>query len=159
LEGFGGLVAYWTAYQRLCEALLERLALPTLTIENSAADWPAYERSMLDFLGLESEWRPDGAGQSLDRFAGIYGIVDGEVEQACRVWVEQDSLILDGVPSVWPRTRLLAAGRDTFVIESLPISVRFDADEAGIVRGMRVGPHDMLWGRVDYVCDRLETPA
>jgi thymidylate kinase len=159
LEGFDGLVAYWTAFGRLCEALLEGIALPTLTIENSAADWPAYDRAMLDFLGLESQWRPDAAGQVLDRYAGTYSIVDGEVEQACRVWVEQGSLILDSVPSVWPCTRLLAAGRDTFAIESLPISVRFDVDETGIIRRVRIGPHEFLWGRVDHVCERIRTPA
>lgn len=43
----------------------------------------------------------------------------------CQVRVEGKPLILDGLPYVWPRTRLIPDGTATFAIESLPFMVEF----------------------------------
>src|SRR3954453_6154648 len=52
LDGFAGLVAYWTAYRDLTDRLFAGLACPKVGIETTAGDWAAYQRQALAFLEL-----------------------------------------------------------------------------------------------------------
>jgi hypothetical protein len=49
-----GLISLYRDYRRLTDALFRELPLARLAIENSARDWPAYERQILHELGLRT---------------------------------------------------------------------------------------------------------
>lgn len=51
LQGFEGLVELYRAYRTLCDDIIDRLDLPTLSILNHG-DWPTHRNAMLEFLRL-----------------------------------------------------------------------------------------------------------
>ncbi len=141
LAGFDGLVAYWTAYRGITDAAFSAISWPRLAIETSAGAWRDYQYQALDFLGLSRIDDVDVA-EGLERFVGLYRSVDNIPSITCTVSFEQGSLLLDGLPEVWPRARLLPKAPSVFEVASLPIEVSFEVDAAeNTVTMTVVGPH------------------
>lgn len=72
LKGFDGLVQGWVAARTIMEQLLEGLDLPTLSIDNTAGDWDAYNRQIGDFLTIPFEETPGLSKEELSAYAGTY---------------------------------------------------------------------------------------
>lgn len=72
LEGFDGVVRYWSEFRALADRLFADCPFAKLAIENSAGDWPAYEGAMLAFLDVLHT--PDVVSQAeeLRRLTGAY---------------------------------------------------------------------------------------
>jgi hypothetical protein len=120
LAGFDGFVAYWRTWRDLADAALARLPFPTLAIESSAGDWPAYDRAIVEFLGLP----PFEPARPIDlsRFAGTY--VAGD--RRCRVAVEDGALFGYDLPGAFHRTRLIpGTAPGHFHAEAWSFDVRF----------------------------------
>ena len=166
LAGFDGMVAYWSDFGALADGLFGRLDLPRLAIGAGPGAWAAAGPRALRFLGLDpglDPAPPPAPPAHLARLAGEYRAVDGDRPTRCRVSLRRGTLSLDGVPHVWPRTRLLAdeppPAPAAFTVESLPFRVRFDevGDPASGERWRRLrlsGP-ELLWGRVDATYRRV----
>jgi len=149
LQGFDGMVAYWKDFRTLIEAAFSRLDVPKLPLENSAGDWPAYEQTVLDFLDLPAQEEANVPLSSLERFAGTYRFENREGQQDCLVQIENDHLIVDGMPQVWQRTRLIPRSRNEFAVASLPFQVIFEEDTDGTIASMRASGPELLFGAVD----------
>ncbi len=142
LAGFDGLVAYWTAYRGITDAAFSSIGSPKLAIETSAGAWRDYQCQALDFLGLSFIDDSVAVADGLERFVGLYRSVDNTPSITCTVSLEQGSLLLDGLPEVWPRARLLPKALSVFEVASLPIEVSFEVDAAEDTGTMTVaGPH------------------
>lgn len=149
LQGFDGMVTFWKDFRILVEATFSRLDISKLALENSAGDWQAYEQNVLDFLNLPAQEEAHVPLASLERFAGIYHFENSEGQQSCLVQIENDHLIIDGMPQVWRRTRLIPWSRDVFAIASLPFQIIFEEDTNGTITSMRASGPELLFGDVD----------
>lgn len=151
LQGFAGMVAYWTAYRHLTDAVFARLAFPKVAIETTAGDWPAYRRQVLACLDLPpvEAWRlPDGA---LARFVGTYQYAEGNDQGSVTISLEAGELFLDGAPGIWPHSRLLPKAQNAFDVESLPFVMSFEESGDGhIARMLAAGP-ELLGGQLPRV--------
>jgi hypothetical protein len=79
------------------------------------------------------------------RFVGVYGAPGDDASQTWEVALEGDGLVARGLPSVWPRVRLLAtASANEFVVESYPCVLSFEADGEGKVLRVRVSGRRLL---------------
>jgi thymidylate kinase len=157
LEGFAGMVAFWSAYGALADALFEEVDLPKLAVEVGPGAWAGASAGALRFLGLPPARDPAPPPEQLARYTGAYIRTDGDRPARCEVALRRGALSLDGAPGVWPRTRLIADGPSVppaaFALESLPFRAEFDAIAAapGGETGLRMrlsGP-ELLRGRVD----------
>jgi hypothetical protein len=81
---------------------------------------------------------------------GTYVQLDatGAGQGKATVRLENDQLVVDGLPQVWPHTRLTATSAHTFDIDSLPFAVTFATDGAGVVDRMIVTGPEMLSGNI-----------
>jgi len=149
LQGFDGLVTYWKNFRDLIEAAFSRFALAKLSLENSAGDWTTYERTILDFLDLPAEQEPAVSPSLLARFAGTYSFQEGAIQRVCQVLLRNDQLVADGIPHVWPSTKLIPQSPSVFAVESLPLLISFEEDTGGVVTRMKVTGPELLVGRVD----------
>lgn len=149
LQGFDGMVTYWKDFRALVETAFSRFEVSKLALENSAGDWPAYEQNALDFLDLSAQEEAHIPLSSLERFAGNYRFKDSEGQQSCLVQIENDHLIVDGMPQVWQRTRLIPRSRNEFAVASLPIQLTFEEDTNGAISSMRANGPELLFGTVD----------
>jgi thymidylate kinase len=160
LQGFDGLVAFWSAFGALTDDLFARLDLPRLSLEAGARTWAGATTQALRTLGLPLTRDPQPPPEQLARYAGEYVRpgAGGDRPERCLVSLRRGTLSLDGAPHVWPRTRLLPDGPARrppadFVLESLPFRVHFS--EAGNNSGaaarlrMRLSGPELIWGRVD----------
>jgi len=142
LRGFDGLVAYWTTYRGITDAAFSASGSPKLAIETSAGAWRDYQCQARDFLGLPRIDDDVAVAEGLERFVGLYRSVDNDPSITCTISLEQGSLLLDGLPEVWPRARLLPKAPSLFEVASLPIEVSFEVDAAEDTGTMTVaGPH------------------
>ena len=66
-----------------------------------------YEQSVLDFLDLPADEEVAFASLLLKHFAGTYSYKENDGYHMCQVLFENNALIIDGIPQVWPRTRLI----------------------------------------------------
>jgi hypothetical protein len=84
----------------------------------------------------------------LQQFVGTYVQVDasGAGQGRASVRLENEHLVVDGLPQVWPHTRLTATSAHTFAIDSLPFVITFTTDSAGVVDRMIVTGPDLLSG-------------
>jgi len=149
LQGFDGMVTYWKDFRVLVEAAFSRFDASKLALENSAGDWPAYEQIVLNFLDLPTAEEAPVPLSYLERFAGTYFFENNEGQQPCLVQIENDHLIVDGMPQVWQRTRLIPRARNEFAVASLPIQVIFEEDSNGVISSMRASGPELLFGAVD----------
>jgi len=157
LGGFEGTVAFWRDFRSLIEAAYMRYNAPKLALENSAGDWPVYERDVLDFLDLDVQEDTSIFSHELERYVGTYWHEGGEgIQVSCQVQLENNSLIIDGVPQVWPRTGLIPRVRTTFAVESLPFLVTFEEGARGVIDRMNITGPELLSGTVDCIFRRRE---
>lgn len=152
LAGFAGLVAYWTAYRDLTDRLFAALDCPAVAIETTAGDWGAYQRRAAAFLDLPPAAEGVVPPAELAAFCGRYRALSGAGGH-CTIALEGGHLHADGLPEVWPRTRLLPRGGGTFDVQSLPIALTFRPVAAGMdlaVTGpaMLGGPVAGAWARI-----------
>lgn len=151
LQGFAGMVAYWTAYRQLTDAAFAGLALPKLAIETTAGDWLTYRRQVLAFFDLppsETRRLPDGEAA---RFVGTYRYEEGDAQGSATISLEDGELFVDGVPHVWPHNRLLPKAHNAFAVESLPFEVSFEeASDGRITRMLATGP-ELLGGKLPRI--------
>jgi len=132
LRGFAGLVHYWAAYRALTDTAFATLAWPKIALETTEGAWHAYEQRALDLLDLPPTERADtGLPTDLSRFVGLYRSVDSASPVTCTVRLEGNVLVLDGMPEVWPHTRLVWTAPGVFDVASLPIEISFAEDAAG----------------------------
>jgi thymidylate kinase len=144
LQDFVGMVTYWQDFRLLVEAALSRFTVAKFALENSAQDWPAYEQAVLDFLDLTNKEKTVLEPSLLESFVGTYTFVEEGKRRDCLVMLENGSLIVDNMPQVWPRTRLLPLANAVFLVESLPFQVTFEKDAQGTTIGMRVSGPTLL---------------
>jgi len=85
----------------------------------------------------------------LEPFVGTYTFLEEGERRACLVMLENGSLIVDNMPQVWPRTRLIPQANNIFLVESLPFQVAFEKDVQGTIIGMRASGPALLFGSVD----------
>src|SRR4051794_11625620 len=126
-----------------------RITWPTLAVDTTEGAWRANEQRVLDFLDLSSAPdEPAGVARDLAPFVGSYRSLNGAPPARCPVSLEGDSLLLDGMPEVWPRTRLIEKASGVFEVASLPIEIGFAGDVAGTVNTMSVTGPEFLGGGV-----------
>jgi thymidylate kinase len=148
LQGFDGMVAYWAAYRQLADAACQATGYATLAIETGVGDWPAYQQQARAFLELSPLVRAAIPPTDLRQCVGTYIQRDasGAVRCAVTVRLEDDRLVIDGMPQVWPHTGLTAIAANTFAIDSFPWTVVFATDRAGAVDQMMVSGPALLFG-------------
>jgi hypothetical protein len=66
--------------------------------------------------------------QELEGFVGRYQSKDSL--SICYIEKYENYLIMDGVPYVWKKTKLLPVSSSVFEIESMPLTVTFDKDSS-----------------------------
>lgn len=122
-----------------------------LSLENSAGDWLKYQQQVLQFLHLPLLPELSLPDEGLDHFVGTYSFIDGETKRYCVVSQNQEYLLLDGVPSLWPHNRLIPLAQQTFAVDSFPVEVHFEDDICGnVCRMIMTGP-EMFFCSVNYV--------
>lgn len=72
LEGYDGMIESWIDIRRIMEQLVEGLELPTLSLDNSARDWPAYYQQIGEFLSLPVDLAPAMSTADLAAYTGTY---------------------------------------------------------------------------------------
>ncbi len=155
LNGFDGMVEYWTAYRDLTDAMYDTFSFSKIAIETGAGDWPAHQRQALDVLDLPPGQEPPLSAGSLDRYVGTYAYTIGDHAGAATVGLRDRVLILNGMPEVWPDTPLIPVGQDRFAVESLPFEVSFEYRASGeVVRMIVTGP-ELLSGPTPRVLRRI----
>src|SRR5262249_16317068 len=125
LQGVAGMVADWTAYRAVTDAAFADLALPKLAIETTPGDWPTYRQQVLAFLDLPPAAMPRLAAEEAARLVGTYRSAGGDTPSPITVRLAERDLVLDGMPHVWPHTRLVPTAPNTFAVEGLPFQVTF----------------------------------
>jgi thymidylate kinase len=148
LQGFAGLVAYWAAYRQFADAACQATGFATLAIETGAGDWLTYQRQARVFLDMAPSVRVALPSTDLQRYVGTYIQRDaaGMMRYSVTAWVEDNRLVIDGLPEVWPRTGLTATAVGAFAVDSFPWSVVFTADHTGAIERMTVSGPDLLFG-------------
>jgi thymidylate kinase len=158
LRGFAGLVRYWADYRALTDAAFAALPWDKIALETTSGAWQTYERRVLDVLDLPPADTADGIGAGspadLRRFAGAYRSIDDAPPATCTVHLGDTGLLLDGMPEVWPDTRLVPTGPSVFDVASLPIEISFGGDTAGGADTMTVGAPEFLGGSIPKAFER-----
>jgi thymidylate kinase len=158
LQGFDGMVRYWQDFRAFVEDVFSHFVTSKLTLENSAENWSLYEWSVLEFLGLPTKEQVAFSSSLLKHFVGTYSIEADEDQHACLVLLEEGHLIVDGIPQVWPKTRLIPLSHNMFAIASLPFQVAFEEDAYGVITGMRTTGPELLFGTADHFFVRVREP-
>jgi thymidylate kinase len=147
LQGFDGLVTYWTDYRCFTDAALATIDIATLAIDTTAGDWATYQRQIRDFLDLPPVDETPLSLDYLERLVGTYRFQGDDERPACQVSLAADGhLLIDGLPAVWPRTRLVPIAPNTFAVESLPFTIVFEEAAAAASTTMRVIGPALLFG-------------
>lgn len=156
LRGFAGLVRYWTTYRAFTDAAVSALPWPKVILDTTEGAWGAYEQRILDLLMLPPSARADtGRTIDLSRFVGAYRSMDSAPPVTCTVSIGDDGLLLDGMPEVWPRTRLVWKTAHEFDVASLPIEISFATEAAeGRADTMNVKAPALLGGSIPTVFKR-----
>lgn len=155
LEGFEGMVAYWEDYRRMTDEAFQSMTCPKIAIDNSEGNWPAYKLKLSEFLGIEPSDENPTNEQDLEHYVGTF-LAEREGGMDCTFQIESGNLIADGLPQVWPRTRLIPLSANVFAVQSLPFQVRFTEDDC--TRVELTGPA-LLSGPVHYTFTKRELPA
>ncbi|MGN6759377.1 MAG: hypothetical protein ACTHMJ_23660 [Thermomicrobiales bacterium] len=155
LQGFAGMVAFWTAFRRLTDAAFVGSAMPRLAIDTSTGDWPAYQRQVADFLALPPATDVTMPSAALERFTGRYGRTVNNRQETCTVALRDGDLVLDGVPELWPQSRLLPEGGTAFAVESFPLNVTFAVGASGKAVSLTLTGPALLSGPVTRTYARV----
>lgn len=156
LRGFAGLVRYWAAYRALTDAAFAALPWDKIALETTEGAWHTYEQRVLDLLDLPPSDQTDRElPTDPRRFVGTYRSIGDASPVTCTVQLEDTGLLLNGLPEVWPRTRLVPISPDVFDVASLPIEISFADDAAGgRTDTMTVRAPEFLGGRIPTVFKR-----
>src|SRR5690625_255459 len=126
LTGFDGMVKYWEDYRSITDDIFNKLEISKLAIENSEGKYDNYFSQILDHLDLGNRPAKSVSNQELEEFVGTYHSKDSL--SVCYIEKYKDHLIIDGIPYVWKKTKLLPVSSSVFDIESMPLTVTFDKD-------------------------------
>ena len=151
LRGFDDMVSFWRSYRAITDDAFSRIRFPKLAIENAAGDWFAYERAAVRFLGLSITQATEPTVQQPERFVGAYYLRCDAAEVVCRVRWENNDLLVDGLPLVWPENRLVPIAENRFAVESFPFTVEFEEDGLGGIATMIVTGAALLSGTIDTI--------
>lgn len=155
LQGFDGMISYWTEYRRFTDTIFSTLEWAKLSIENSASDWLNYQQQVLHFLDVSALPELSLSTEILDTFTGTYSCVEDDVKYVCTVKRVQDHLFLNGIPYIWPTNRLIAILPLIFEVDSFPYKVQFIEDANGAIYQMFMTGPDQLFHSVDCVFTRI----
>lgn len=145
------MVTYWQNYRLLIDAAFVHFNGSKLGVENLAGAWEMYEQHVLDFLDLPGEENiVEALPFSQAQYVGTYFFED----ENCHVLLENDQLIIDGIPLIWQRTKLIPRAGKVFAVASLPFQVIFEEDSQENITGMRVTGPELLHGKVDRLFTR-----
>ncbi len=156
LQGFDGLVQYWTDYRHFIDAVFSKIEFAKLSIENSAGEWLNYEQRVMDFLGLFPLPELPLSTEDMKLFTGTYSFMYENVKRLCSVRLEQEHLLLDGVPHIWPENRLISLSHQMFAVDSFPFRVQFREDDKGFRTMTMIGPKQ-LFHEVDNVFTMIDS--
>lgn len=92
-------------------------------------------------------------------FVGTYSFEEGALHRTCQVLLRNDHLVVDGMPAVWPSTKLIPRSPQAFAVESFPVLVSFEEDADGVVTRMKATGPDLLWERVERLFVRERAPT
>ena len=120
LTGLDGVLAYWRAHGRLCDAIVSRLAMETLVLDVSVGGWEDRRERLCAFFGIGAASPPGPDPTELAAVIGRYRDAEREVS----VELEGDQLVLRGV--LWPSNPLLPVAANVFDVEAWPFRVTFD---------------------------------
>lgn len=120
LSGLAGVLAYWQAHGALCDRIVARLPMETLTVDVSAGTWPQRRERLCAFLDLDAGEPPAPDHAILAKLTGRYR--DGA--RALTVHLDGERLVLQGI--LWPSNALLPITRELFDVEAWPFQVRFE---------------------------------
>lgn len=146
LEGFEGMVTYWQNYRRITDEAFNYLDCSKIAIENTEGKWSLYGQNILEFLGIEQVDEGHKVQQNIKHLVGSY-LANAEGTPDCSIQIESGNLIVDGLPQVWIRSKLIPLSFDVFQVQSLPLEVRFVEDES--IQMYVTGP-TLFGGTVDY---------
>ena len=148
LNGFDGMVDYWSAYGRLTDGMFEACSFAKVAIETTAGDWVACQRQSIHFLSLNQPNQEPHALELPARFSGRYEFTARGITGFVHVRLAKGCLILDGMPEVWRETPLIPIAPDCFQVESMPFEVRFVVGQAGDVTHMVVSGPEVIGGPI-----------
>jgi thymidylate kinase len=146
LSGFEGMVTYWRNYRKITDEAFKGLDCPKIAIENTEEKWSLYGRQIFEFLGINQVAEGTMVQQNLQRLVGLY-LAETDGIPDCSIQIESGNLIVNGLPQVWTRSKLIPLSFNVFQVQSLPFEVRFVED--GSIHMSLTGP-TLLEGPVDY---------
>jgi len=144
LQGFDGMVRYWIDYRHLIDTNFLEIGFAKLSIENSASEWLNYQQRVLDFLDLSPLPELSFSIEDIDCFTGTYSFTYDDIKRDCVVRREQEHLLLNGIPYIWPDNRLIPRSHRVFAVDSFPFEVRFDEDAQGVRSMIMTGPEQLF---------------
>ncbi|QBD77349.1 hypothetical protein EPA93_15650 [Ktedonosporobacter rubrisoli] len=156
LQGFDGMVTYWKDFRHLIETAFSQFDASKMALENSAGSWTTYEQSVITFLRLPPQEKAAVASSEFEHFVGTYSFEEDGGQHACLILLEEDHLIVDGMPQVWTRTRLIPRSHNIFAVESLPFQITFEEDAHGVIIGMSATGSALLFGTADHFFTRVQ---
>jgi hypothetical protein len=140
LSGLPGVLAYWRAHGALCDDVVSRLPMETLTVDMSDGSWPERRGRICTFLDVAADEPPAPDPGTLAHVTGRYR--NGERELT--VTLDGGRLVLRG--ALWPSNALLPVARNRFDVEAWPFQIRFEEDAGGRVRALHWHGPRLWWG-------------
>jgi hypothetical protein len=141
-EGYAGMLLYWQEFVALTDELFERFPYRKLKIDNTAGDWEAYNRQVLDHLSISPIPEQTISPTEASRLVGVYR--DGHSGREFAVRFEAGELGINLFLEVW--TRLVRRAHNEFAAEGWPFEISFEADDRGKACVMKIGGRN-----VDYL--------
>ncbi len=148
LNGFDGLVTYWSAYGDVMHRLYNRSMCAKLAIENSVGDWEMYQNAMCNFLDLPTVNLSTRTEHIYRTWLGTYEYVRDDERKRCKLRMEHGHLVAYDVPWLWHRNHLLPMGIDAVRAAAFPIDLISERGASGTVDAIHVVGREMLRGTV-----------
>jgi hypothetical protein len=121
LSGFNGMVRFWEDYRAFTDQLFTNIDFPKISIANLAGEWQLYLKRILHFLEVPLIINSTITKNEMEGYVGKYS----DYEFTCEVYQKDNDLFINGLPIIWPSSRLLPRDYNLFEVESLPIYLRF----------------------------------
>ena len=122
LSGLDGVLAYWRAHGKLCDAIAAELRMETITLDVATGDWPARRGQLCASFGVTAAEPPPPTLAELAPLTGRYGDDQREIT----IELDGGRLVLRGV--LWASNALLPVTNRVFDVEAWPFQVHFDDD-------------------------------
>lgn len=140
--GYEGMVRYWQDFVALTDELYDRLDMSKIRIDNSAGDWAAYDRQVLDYLSIPLVPEPATSPAQSMSLAGVYKA--RESGQEFPVTYEGGELGVSLLSNA--KSRLIPLGSNRFLAQGWHFELSFEGDGWGKAGLLRIGGKD-----VDYL--------